>query len=481
MQYEVVIGLEIHAQVMSQTKIFCGCSTRFGSSPNANTCPVCLAMPGTLPVLNRKVVECAVKTGLAMQATINPYSQFARKNYFYPDLPKGYQISQFEYPIVGNGVVPITLPDGSTRDIAIERIHMEEDAGKLVHGASIGQPGSSYVDLNRAGTPLMEIVTQPDLRSAEEVRIFLEKIKSILEYTEVCDCNMEEGSLRCDVNISLRPFGQAEYGTRAEIKNMNSFRYIVRAIEYEIKRQTQILNEGGRVIQETRLYDPETNTTRSMRGKEEAHDYRYFADPDLVPVQLSESWIDDLRRNLPELPDAKRARFETDYGLPHYDAAVLTADKGLANYFEAAVLVHKSPKPIANWVMSDVLRVLSERKQTAAECSILPVHIAGLVKLIEEGVISGKIAKEVFEELCRNPRDPKIIVEEKGLVQVSDEGALRSSIEKVLADNPGPVAQYRAGEQKVMGFLVGQTMKATKGKGNPALVNTLLQELLAGE
>lgn len=478
MKYETVIGLEIHAQVLSESKIFCGCSTKVGQQPNSHTCPVCLAMPGSLPVLNRKVVDYTIKTGLAINSTINKFSQFARKNYFYPDLPKGYQISQYEEPIVGEGYIMIDLPEGQTKRIGIERIHMEEDAGKSIHGSSIGKPGSSYIDLNRAGTPLMEIVSRPDMRGPEEAKAYLEKIKSILEYLEVCDCNMEEGSLRCDVNISLRPVGQEKLGTKAEIKNMNSFRNVGRAIEYEMKRQAQILDEGGSVVQETRLYDPEKNITVSMRSKEEAHDYRYFPEPDLVPVNLTDEWIDALRGTLPELPDAKKERFVQQYGIPVYDAGVLTSDKYVADYYEAAVKTHNNGKIISNWVMGDVLRVLKERKQDIREFDIPAQYIGKMVKMIDDKLISGKIAKTVFEHMCEEPKDPEIIVKEKGLVQVVDEGAIRELLQKVLDENPGPVEQYRGGEQKVMGFLVGQSMKASKGKANPELVNKLLRELL---
>ncbi|ADU65222.1 Asp-tRNA(Asn)/Glu-tRNA(Gln) amidotransferase subunit GatB [Desulfurispirillum indicum] len=478
MKYETVIGLEIHAQVLSESKIFCGCSTKVGQQPNSHTCPVCLAMPGSLPVLNRKVVDYTIKTGLAINSTINKFSQFARKNYFYPDLPKGYQISQYEEPIVGEGYIMIDLPEGQTKRIGIERIHMEEDAGKSIHGSSIGKPGSSYIDLNRAGTPLMEIVSRPDMRGPEEAKAYLEKIKSILEYLEVCDCNMEEGSLRCDVNISLRPVGQEKLGTKAEIKNMNSFRNVGRAIEYEMKRQAQILDEGGSVVQETRLYDPEKNITVSMRSKEEAHDYRYFPEPDLVPVNLTDEWIDALRGTLPELPDAKKERFVQQYGIPVYDAGVLTSDKYVADYYEAAVKTHNNGKIISNWVMGDVLRVLKERKQDIREFDIPAQYIGKMVKMIDDKLISGKIAKTVFEHMCEEPKDPEIIVKEKGLVQVVDEGAIRELLQKVLDENPGPVEQYRNGEQKVMGFLVGQSMKASKGKANPELVNKLLRELL---
>ncbi|MGK7345464.1 MAG: Asp-tRNA(Asn)/Glu-tRNA(Gln) amidotransferase subunit GatB [Candidatus Nitrospinota bacterium M3_3B_026] len=477
MEYETVIGLETHVQLSTKSKIFCSCGAEFGAEPNANTCPVCLGMPGALPVLNREVLRRAVMVGLAMDSTIAPVSQFARKNYFYPDLPKGYQISQYNRPIIHGGHVDI-LVDGSTKRIGLTRIHIEEDAGKLIHGENLGHPEASYVDLNRTGVPLLEIVTEPDIRSSEEAKKYLEKLKTILMYMDVSDCNMEEGSLRCDANISVRPKGSTEFGTRTELKNMNSFRFLQKALEYEITRQIQVLEDGGRVVQETRLYDPDKNVTISMRGKEEAHDYRYFPDPDLVLAEVSGDLIDEIRSALPELPDAKRERFERDYGLPAYDAEVLTASRPVADYFEEAAGKAKDAKAVSNWVMGDVLRLLKEKGATPADLAVKPVMLAEMINLIGEGVISGKIAKTVFEEMTATGQDPKTIIEKKGLVQISDESAIETEVEKVLAANPEQVEQYRGGKEKVIGFFVGQIMRATKGKANPGVVNKLLKDKL---
>ncbi len=481
MNYEVVIGLEVHVQLTTRTKIFCGCSTAFGQPPNSQTCPVCLGLPGALPVLNYQAVEYAIRTGLATNCSIAPQSVFARKNYFYPDLPKGYQISQFELPTCRHGWLDIEGEWGVKR-IGITRIHMEEDAGKLVHGEAPGSSQSSFVDLNRAGTPLLEVVSEPDLRSADEAVAYLKKLHQIVVYLGVCDGNMEEGSFRCDANVSLRPVGQQEFGTRAEIKNVNSFRFVKQAIEYEIERQADVLDAGGKVVQETRLFDAQTGMTRSMRGKEEAHDYRYFPDPDLVPLEIDAAWIEAERAQLPELPDARRQRYQAELGLSAYDAEVLTAERAMAEYFEAGVaLLPTQPKAVANWVMGDLTRKLNDSGQTLAESPVTPELLTGMLRLIEAGTISGKIAKTVFDEMWATGHEAARIVEEKGLVQVSDTGAIEAIVDEVLAAGAAQVEQYRGGNEKVFGFFVGQVMKASKGKANPALVNELLKRKLSGE
>ena len=474
MEFEPVIGLEIHAQLLTASKIFCGCSTGFGAPPNTHTCPVCLGMPGVLPVLNRKVVEFTIKMGLATNCRINRENSFARKNYFYPDLPKGYQISQYAYPLAEDGYVEVETEAGRRR-IGIIRIHMEEDAGKLIHDEHFP---ASYVDLNRTGVPLMEIVSAPDIRTAEEAAAYLRRLHEILVYLEICDGNMEEGSFRCDANVSLRPRGQEEFGIRMELKNMNSFRNVQRALEYEIKRQQYVLEGGGEVIQETRLWDDAQGVTLPMRGKEEAHDYRYFPDPDLVTVAIDAEWVEEIRRNMPELPLEKRERFLRDYGIPAYDAGVLTMSRALADYYEEVVRLCGQPKLASNWVMGDILRFLNEDKRDIKDCPIPAASLAEMIRLIEEGVISGKMAKEISEEMYRTGKGPKTIIEEKGLVQITDEGALIPVIEKILADNPSQLAQYREGKDKLFGFFVGQVMKATQGKANPRLINDLLKKML---
>ncbi len=479
MEYETVIGLEVHVQLSTKSKIFCSCSTQFGSQPNDNTCPICLGMPGVLPVLNKEVVERAIKVGLATESEIAPYSQFARKNYFYPDLPKGYQVSQYDKPIVQRGSLEIVV-DGATKRIGITRAHLEEDAGKLIHGENLGDAGSSYVDLNRTGVPLLEIVSEPDMRSSEEAKLYLEKLKTILEYTDVSDCNMEEGSLRCDANISIRPMGDKELGTRSEIKNMNSFRFLQKALEYEIDRQKKILDDGGKVVQETRLYDSNNNVTRPMRSKEEAHDYRYFPEPDLTPVIVDDEWVARVRASLPELPDAKRKRFVAEYGLPLYDAQVLTASRDVADYFEETVKLCNSPKVVSNWIMGDVLRILKESGSTTRELKIRPDMLAAMISLIDSDVISGKIAKTVFEEMVATGKNPNDIVEEKGLKQITDTGSIEAEVDKIIEANQAQVEQYRGGKTRVIGFFVGQVMKATKGKANPEIVNKILKEKLDG-
>ncbi len=479
MKYQAVIGLEVHVQLLTNTKIFCGCSTRFGAEPNSQTCPVCLGLPGALPVLNRRVVEFAVRAGLATNCAIAPRSIFARKNYFYPDLPKGYQISQYELAICSAGHLDIDV-DGETKRIGITRIHMEEDAGKLVHLDTMEAGEKSYVDLNRACTPLLEVVSEPDLRSADEAVAYLKKLHQIVVYLGICDGNMEEGSFRCDANVSLMPVGAGEFGTRAELKNINSFRFVKQAIEYEIERQAEILDDGGKVVQETRLFDPATGTTRSMRGKEEAHDYRYFPDPDLVPLVVSDDWIAEIRGTLPELPDAKKARYTGEFGLPEYDAEVLSASRDIADYFDACVALYPQAKPVSNWVMGEVLRALKEDNRAVADCPVTPRLLTEMLRLVEQGTISGKIAKTVFDEMYKTGKEPAGIVEEKGLVQVSDSGAIEQIIDEVLVANPDNVEQYRGGKEKLFGFFVGQVMKASRGKANPALVNELLLKKLKG-
>lgn len=471
--YEVVIGLEVHAQLKTDSKIFCSCSTRFGAGPNENTCPVCTGMPGMLPVLNARAVEYAAKMALAVDCVVNRRSLFARKNYFYPDLPLGYQISQFELPVAEHGHIDIHTDKGMKR-IGITRIHMENDAGKNIHSSS---DNASYVDLNRAGVPLIEIVSEPDMRSAEEAVAYLKNLRAILVYLGICDGNLEEGSFRCDANVSIRPFGQAEFGTRAELKNMNSFRNIQRAIEYEVGRQIDLVEDGESIVQETRLFDAAKGVTRSMRGKEEAHDYRYFPDPDLLPLVLGEEELARWRSELPELPAARCRRFQEALGLPEYDAEVLTAEKELADYFEEALQTYNEPKKISNWVMGEVLRELNDRGETLAACRVAPGELARLVRIVDDGVISGTIAKNVFKALFATGGDPEAYVRAKGLVQISDTSAIEGLVDEVLAENPAEVERFRAGDKKLTGFFVGQVMKKSKGKANPALVN----ELLAGK
>ena len=477
MEYEPVIGLEIHAQLLTDAKIFCGCSTKFGAAPNTHTCPVCLGMPGVLPVLNRKVVAFMIRMALATHCRINPECTFARKNYFYPDLPKGYQISQYAQPPAEHGWIEVEI-DGGKKRIGITRIHMEEDAGKLMHDE---HKPLSFVDLNRTGVPLIEIVSEPDIRSAEEAAAYLRRLHETLVYLEICDGNMEEGSFRCDANVSLRPKGSEAFGTRTELKNMNSFRNVQRALEYEIKRQQYVLEGGGQVVQETRLWDDTAGATHSMRGKEEAHDYRYFPDPDLVPVVIDETWIADIQKGLPELPLEKRERFVRDYRIPSYDAAVLTTSRALADYYEEVVRLSNEPKPASNWVMGDVLRFLNEEKRDIRDCPIRPESLAEMIRLIQDGTISGKMAKEVSEAMYRTGRSPREIIAEKGLVQITDEDALRKTIAEIIGGNPAQVEQYRSGREKVFGFFVGQVMKATQGKANPRLINDLLKKMLASD
>jgi len=474
MKYETVIGLEVHAQLQTNTKIFCGCETKFGEEPNTRTCPVCIGMPGVLPVMNRRAVEYSVKTGLATHCTINPSSRFARKNYFYPDLPKGYQISQYELPLCENGNVEIVV-DGKLKRIGITRIHLEEDAGKNLHQAA---GSASLVDLNRAGTPLMEIVSEPDITSPEEASEYLKNLRSILRYIEVSDADMEKGNFRCDANVSIRPAGSKELGTRTEIKNVNSFKFVQKALEYEIKRQAKLLDGGERVVQETRLFDSEKGVTFSMRSKEEAHDYRYFPEPDLVPVMIAQGEIEDIRKTIPELPDAKRARFVKEYAIPEYDADMLTQSRAIAAYFEATVKKSGNPKVVSNWIMGELTRLLNAAGVEIEACPVAPERLAGMITMIDEGVISTKIAKTVFEEMYTTGKDAGTIVKEKGLVQVSDTGAIEAIIDEVIQANPGQTTEYRAGKEKLFGFFVGQVMKASKGKANPDMVNQLLKKKL---
>ena len=474
MEFEPVIGLEIHAQLKTKTKIFCGCSTKFGAPPNTHTCPVCLGMPGVLPVLNKTVVEYSLRMALATNCEINRESRFARKNYFYPDLPKGYQISQYELPIAENGHVNIEI-NGHKKRIGITRIHMEEDAGKLTHSPNLP---FSMVDFNRTGVPLIEIVSEPDIRSPEEAGAYLRQLRSIVRYLSICDGNMEEGSFRCDANISIRPIGSETFGTRAELKNLNSFKHVEKALYYEIDRQKEILTDSGSVIQETRLWDPDKNRTTSMRGKEEAHDYRYFPDPDLLPLVIDDVWIENVKKGLPELPDEKRIRFINEFSLSSNDAGVLTSSRELAEYFEECVKEFPNPKQVCNWVTGELLRLLNAEEKTINESPVSTSNLAGLLKLIDKGVISGKIAKTVFEEMAKTGRSPEEIVKEKQLVQVTDISAIEEVVSKILSNNPKEVEAYKNGKTKLMGFFVGQVMKETKGKANPKIVNEILGKKL---
>ncbi len=473
-KYEVVIGLEVHAQLSTNTKIFCGCSTKFGNTPNSNVCPVCLGHPGTLPVLNKTVVEYAALMGFATNSTINSKSVFARKNYFYPDLPKAYQISQFELPICEHGNIIIEKSDGTSKSIGITRIHMEEDAGKSIHEHGTG----TLVDVNRCGVPLIEIVSEPDMRTPEEAHLYLNKIKQLVTYLDICDGNMEEGSLRCDANISLRLKGDVKLGTRTEIKNMNSFRNVERALLFEIERQTDLLENGETVIQQTLLWDADKNESFSMRGKEEAHDYRYFPDPDLMPVELNPTWLHKIKSKLPELPDKRRNRFISDYNLPEYDAGILTSERALADYYEDILKVTKDFKSASNWVMGEILKVIKEEKLSIQEFPISPANIGQLINLINNKTISNNIAKEVFADMFKTNTPPEIIVKDKNLTQITDTKEIELIIENILSNNTKQVQDYKSGKEKVIGFLVGLVMRETKGKANPQIVNNLLRKHL---
>ena len=477
MEYEPVIGLEVHAQLLTRSKIFCGCSTSFGEAPNTQACPVCTGQPGSLPVINRKAVEFAIRLGLATSCRIAPYSVFARKNYFYPDLPKGYQISMYEYPLAEHGFIEVNV-QGEKKRIGIIRIHMEEDAGKLKHGETPETVPFSYVDFNRTGVPLVEIVSGPEIHSPQEAGEYLRRLRTILQYLEVCTGDMEKGTFRCDANVSVRPRGQTELGTRTELKNMNSFRHVEKALEYEIKRQIGALKDGEKVVQETRLWDTDQNITVSMRGKEEAHDYRYFPDPDLVPLRIDGKWIEEIRNSIPELPDQKKERFVQDYKIPEYDAEILTSTKAMANYFEDCVRLFSEPKTVSNWMMGDLLRGLKGDEKEVDQCRVTPKHLAEMLNMLKDGTISGKIAKDVFEEMYRTGDPPARIVKEKGWVQILDMGEIERVIEKVIQANPKLVEDYQKGKEKVFGFLVGEAMKESKGKANPKLVNELLRKKL---
>jgi aspartyl-tRNA(Asn)/glutamyl-tRNA(Gln) amidotransferase subunit B len=478
-EYEPVIGLEVHAQLLTRSKIFCGCSTTFGEEPNTQTCPVCTGQPGSLPVVNRKAVEFAIKLGLATSCRIAPYSLFARKNYFYPDLPKGYQISMYEYPLAEDGFIEIIV-QGQKKRIHIIRIHMEEDAGKLKHGETPETETFSYVDFNRTGVPLVEIVSGPDIRSPEEAGEYLRELRAILQYLDICTGDMEKGTFRCDANVSVRPKGQKAFGTRTELKNMNSFRHVEKALEFEIKRQMAMLEDGEEVVQETRLWDVDQGVTVSMRGKEEAHDYRYFPDPDLVPLRIDEQWIEEIRKSLPELPAEKKKRFVRQYGIPEYDAEILTSTKPSSAYYEDTLRLFNEPKTVSNWMMGELFRRLKHDEREIDQCPITPQLLAEMLSMIKEGTISGKIAKDVFEEMYRTGEHPEKIVRDKGWVQILDEGEIQRAIERAIEANPKQVEDYRKGREKLFGFFVGEVMKQTQGKANPKLVNEILRRKLKG-
>ena len=475
--YEIVIGLEVHAELKTQTKIFCACSTAFGAEPNTQTCPVCAGFPGMLPVLNEKVVELAIKTGLALHSEIPELCKFDRKNYFYPDSPKAYQISQFDLPVCVGGYLDIDV-NGEKKRVGITRAHMEEDAGKLIHQGDITTTPFSLVDLNRCGVPLLEIVSEPDMRSAQEARAYMEKLRSMLLFAGVSDCKMQEGSLRCDANVSIRPCGQIEFGTRTEIKNLNSFRALERAIEYEANRQREALEDGEVIIQETRTWDEERQLTRSMRSKEEAHDYRYFPEPDLPPLKISRAWVERIKGQMPEMPEQAQIRLVEKYGLPEYDAGLLTLTPETLIFFDECLKAYPDAKTISNWMMGELGRLLNQNNLEIDECNIKPIHLVQMLKAIEDGSISGKMAKTIFEEMFASGKSPALIIKEKGLAQISDEGTLLPVIEDIVKANPRVVEDYKNGKDKALGFFIGQIMKSTRGQANPALVNKLLKECL---
>ncbi len=476
-RWEPVIGLEVHVQLATRTKIFCGCPTSFGAPPNTNVCPVCLGLPGPLPVLNRAAVEMAIKAALALNCEVRPFSRFARKNYFYPDLPKGYQISQYDQPLAEHGYVEIAA-DGVAKRVGITRVHLEDDAGKSLHEGFTDSDRYTYVDLNRCGTPLIEIVTEPDMRSSEEAYAFLTELKLLMQFVEVSSCDMEKGHLRCDANVSVRPKGAEKFGTKAEVKNLNSFRFLKAALDYEIARQVEALEGGGAISQETRLYDPDAGVTVGMRSKEHAHDYRYFPEPDLLPLRISDAWRERIRGEMPELPPARRTRFVRDFGLREYDSQVLTSSRELADYFEKTAAASGEPRAAANWVMGDLAGALKGAGKEIAECPVSPERLGELLALIASGEISGKLAKEIFPKMFATGDSARAVIEREGLRQISDTGTLAQVIEQVLAANPKQAEQYRGGKTAVVGFLVGQVMKATRGQANPAAVNQLLREKL---
>jgi aspartyl-tRNA(Asn)/glutamyl-tRNA(Gln) amidotransferase subunit B len=475
MKYETVIGLEVHAQLLTESKIFCGCSAKFGAAPNTNICPVCTGQPGVLPVLNKKVVDFAIKTGLALKAKISPHTIFARKNYFYPDLPKNYQVSQFELPVATGGHLNVTV-DGVTTKIGITRVHLEEDAGKLNHQGAVGLKGStgSLVDLNRTGVPLMEIVSEPDIRSPEEAKVYMQELRNILMALGVCDGNMEEGSLRCDANVSLRPVGQKEFGVKAEVKNMNSFKAVQKALAAEVIRQTKILEEGGKITQETRLYDDTNDSTVPMRSKEEAHDYRYFPEPDLVPVEIDAKWIEEMNRTIGELPQSKKARYMKDFGLLELEATILVDDKTLADFFEESVKLLNEPKEISKWLVGEVLAYMNENKKDISKLGLTPSNLIELIKLIAKGTVSRKSAKEVLIKVLETGKNVNDIIAESGATQISDEGEIIKLIVEIIKNNPKSVADYKGGKEQALFFFMGQVMRATKGRANPETTKAIL-------